>query len=35
MFWFVTEQIGCRVHFGLVSERKQLHFYEVIPLVYF
>lgn len=29
--WFLPEQIGCRVHSGLVSEGKQLHFYEVIP----
>lgn len=31
MLWFLTEQIGCRVHSGLVSEGKQLHFYEAIP----
>lgn len=29
--WFLTEQIGCRVCSGLVSEGKQPHFYEVIP----
>lgn len=31
MLWFLTGQIGCRVHSGLVSEGKQLHFYEVVP----